>query len=349
LTKATITYSPHAEKVDWLYGRFRALDANLAALYREVFAMAVRGEPIFPDSDVIDESSMHLKRVPGGWTIASRSALKHILSNPMYAGHLVYNERIVKRNAHDVIVDADNWQYAFDHLADVDLDGMSIEHDKKTVRYAQQGSTNTALLAGTRDNGRLVIDGVHGSHVYVNIALDVYALRKVDGKSVTGYVASIATSELDSIVVERVLYWCQETERECEYRECEQAPHLAMGTVEQMTQPVTTVGEDVLEQARQELARVKRALKVGQDVMSDETLRVHLTKEANLLTRIAKLEQAQNDGDRRARQQKQAKDDIDHACDKWGGWTVDERRQFLRLVALPHGRILLCEERMPHE
>jgi hypothetical protein len=105
-----------------------------------------------------------------------------------------------------------------------------------------------------------------------------------------------------------------------------------MGTVEQMTQPVTTVGEDVLEQARQELARVKRALKVGQDVMSDETLRAHLTKEANLLTRIAKLEQAQNDGDRRARQQKQAKDDIDHACDKWGGWTVDERRQFLRLV-----------------
>jgi hypothetical protein len=45
--------SPHAEKVDWLYGRFRALDANLAALYREVFSMAARGEPIFPDSDVI--------------------------------------------------------------------------------------------------------------------------------------------------------------------------------------------------------------------------------------------------------------------------------------------------------
>ena len=39
--------SPHAERVDWLYGRFRALDANLGALLREVIDMARRGEPLF--------------------------------------------------------------------------------------------------------------------------------------------------------------------------------------------------------------------------------------------------------------------------------------------------------------
>ena len=37
--------SPHAERVDWLYARFRALDANLGALLREVIDMAKRGEP----------------------------------------------------------------------------------------------------------------------------------------------------------------------------------------------------------------------------------------------------------------------------------------------------------------
>ncbi len=250
----------------------------------------------------------------------------------MYAGHLVYNERVVKRNAHDAIVDADNWQYAFNILSDVDLDGTPIEHGEKTVRYTQNGSTNTALMAGTRDNGKLVIDGVQGSHVYVNTALNVYALRKVDGKSVTGYVASIATNELDSIVFERVLYWCQETERECEYIECEQAPHLAMGTVEQMTQPVSTVEDDVLEQARQELAKVERALRTSQHVMDDTTLTQHFAKKASLLKRIDKLEQAEKDAERQARKLEQAKDDIDHACDKGGKWTVDERRQFIRLV-----------------
>jgi hypothetical protein len=130
-------------------------------------------------------------------------------SNPMYAGHLVFNERVVKRNAHPAIVYADNWQYAFDHLSDVDLDGNPMEWPNRVVRYAQKGSTNMALLAGTRDNGKLVIDGVNGSHVYVNIVLAAYALRKkelllspatgsaiITGKVLAGFITTVSLGAL---------------------------------------------------------------------------------------------------------------------------------------------------------
>ena len=132
-SRDSLTPSPHAERVDWLYGRFRAHDANLGALLREVIGMARRGEPLFPDVGGWIPDRIFLKRVHGGWTVSTRFGLKYILTNPMYQGHLVWNGSIVKMNAHAPIVDADNWQYAFDHLADVDLEGNEIERDKRAV------------------------------------------------------------------------------------------------------------------------------------------------------------------------------------------------------------------------
>ena len=64
--------SPHADRVDWLYGRFRALDANLGALLREVIDMARRGEPLFPDVEGWTPERIQLKRVVGGWTVSTR-------------------------------------------------------------------------------------------------------------------------------------------------------------------------------------------------------------------------------------------------------------------------------------
>ena len=75
--------------------------------------MARRGEPLFPDVEGWTPDTHILKAcVTGGWTVSTRFGLKYILTNPMYAGHLVFNGSIVKYNAHPAIVDADNWQYA---------------------------------------------------------------------------------------------------------------------------------------------------------------------------------------------------------------------------------------------
>jgi ABC-type multidrug transport system permease subunit len=78
-----------------------------------------------------------------------------------------------------------------------------------------------ALLAGTRDNGKLVIDGVNGSHVYVNIVLAAYALRKkelllspatgsaiITGKVLAGFITTVTLGVL-VLCLGYVLGWTQ--------------------------------------------------------------------------------------------------------------------------------------------
>ena len=237
-SRDSLTSSPHAERVDWLYGRFRAHDANLGALLREVIGMARRGEPLFPDVGGWIPDRIFLKRVHGGWRVSTRLGLKYILTNPMYQGHLVWNGSIVKMNAHAPIVDADNWQYAFVHLADVDLDGNEIEHTDRAVRYTQRTSVDSgALLAGTRDSGKLVIDSVNGAHVYVHLTTKSYQIKQWNGLTVSGYETSIAIKELDRILEARLLHWLNASERAVQHTDYDQSPYQVMDKVKQTVQP----------------------------------------------------------------------------------------------------------------
>ncbi|HEX6478729.1 MAG TPA: recombinase family protein [Ktedonobacteraceae bacterium] len=325
--------SPHADRVNYLYTRYRSLGANLATLYREVVSMAASGTPIFPDNPMIDEGTIRLTRVEGGWTVASRTALKYILTNPMYAGHLVFNGRVVKRNAHPAIVDPDLWEYAFNKLATTDLDGNPIEHGEKSVRYAQKGSANTALLAGTRDNGKLVIDSTNGAHVYYNRTNDIYVIRKLDARSVNGYVTRIEAFDLDGLVANRVLFWCRTLEPDCTYLESEQCPEVAMDRVDAAVPPKGPTGiQSDLALTNQELARVTRALDTSQHVMDDATLTDHFASKARLIKRRAELEGLIANEDRMRQKLASARDDIESANVRWEKWTIDERRQFIRLV-----------------
>jgi hypothetical protein len=327
--------SPHAERVNWLYGRFRAHSANLASLLHEIINMARRGEPLFLDNESIDPKTVYLKRIAGGWTIATRSGLKHVLSNPMYAGHLVFNGRIVKRNAHAAIVDADNWQYAFEHLAEVDLDGNEFERTKRVVRYTQQDSTvNTALLFGIRHGGKPVIGGVNGAHVYVqNFQSGLrYVILNRQELSVSGFEASVGTKEADRIIEDRLLYWLRASERACVPVVCDHAPHVALGGIVEQVEPTKTTVQSDLDLTNQELARVERALRTSADMMDDTELRETYAKKTRLLKRRAELEHAQEQEECLAREREQARDDIQSAGDKWASWTLEKKRQFIRLV-----------------
>jgi Recombinase len=325
----------HHEQVERLYGRYRALSADLAKLHHEIVNMAKRGEPLFLPDPSIDESTIRLDRVYRdgdfvGWTIKSRSGLKHVLSNPMYAGHLVFNKRVVKYNAHMAIVDQDNWQYAFEHISKYDLDGNKFERPARIARYSQQKTRdNLALLAGTRDDGRPVIDGLNGSHVYVKLTTNVYILRDLHKYSVNGYEGSIMVTRLDRVVADRILFWLQKSrERQG------QTMFKATSKIEQATQPLTatsTIDSD-LAQTTIELARVERALRTSQDDMDDETLSEHFASKKRLIKRKAELEHAKENEARIARERAQAARDIDECIDKWLCWDLEKRRQFIHLV-----------------
>jgi hypothetical protein len=326
--------SVRAERVDWLYGRYRTLAANRAELFHEIINMAKRGEPLFLPHPSIDEKSMHCDRMERdgkliGWTIKSWCGLNHILSNPMYAGHLVFNHRVVKRNAHPAIVNLDNWEYAFWKESKYDLDGNLIERPKRTVRFTQKDSEpSTALLAGTRHDGRPVIDGVNGTHVYVRPANKTYSLFDYKGYSVYGFEGSIRYEKLDPIIAERNLYWLQVSRDKPG-----QTPYKATSAIEKAAQPlVANTLQSDLALTTKDLARVRRALETSADVMDDTTLRQHYEKEASLLKRQAELERAIADRERIAREQELGKRDIEQCVDKWPRWDLEKRREFIKLA-----------------
>jgi hypothetical protein len=350
--------SPHHECVDWLYARFRSLNASLSSLLRELVNMTRQGIALFPYDERIDPSTIHLDLLDpnddkSGWIIKSRHGLEYILTNPQYLGHLVWTQpgksSIVKRNAHQAIVNEENWHYAFEHLSDVDLDGNVIEHDRKTVRYTQRASVDSgALLTGTRDSGKLVIDGVNNAHVYHNVANKCYILRDLSVTDVYGFETSITTRELDDIVEARLLHWLGIADkRGSDWLSIQErvvddkwlvsspviggeSPIVAMDSIKQREQPKSTLA-DLLEETVQKLASVQRALRF-QDSMSDERLEETLKKESRLIRRRGELAQAIQQEQVLAKKREQARDDIDTAYAKWSKWTIEEKRSFIRLV-----------------
>ena len=330
--------SPHAGRVDWLYARFRAHNASLSGLLREVLDMARRGEPLFPDVAGIDY--LYLTRMLGGWTVTSRYGLRHILSNPVYAGHLVFNGRVVKRDAHPAIVDPVNWQYAFDHLADVDLDGQPLERPEKTTRYVQRGSRDSgALLAGTRHNGTPVIDGVDGAHVYVELPLNIYALKQLhrlkSSEPTTGYETSITTPELDHIFEKHLLKWLETAE----YLSClgstidelDISIHELAYDVD-ATEPTSKPPDDTLETLDSRIALLESDLHNFEHVM-DATDRGYAYEQLSRLRKRRKdWLQAQQQQERIQAEIKQASSDVCLACSQWHSWDLERKRHLIRLV-----------------
>ena len=339
--------SVHRYRVNDLYKRYHDLNADLNALYREIVNMAARGEPLFYPDPSINESTIQAGKMLDsngkliGWTIKSRAALKHLLSNPMYAGHLYWNGKITKYNAHEAIVDPDLWQYAFGNISKFDQDGNPIERPiiairrnnakvTRTARYTQKNSQeNTALLAGTRDNGLPVIDGVGGSHVYVQPANSgttiVYTLRNLHKHTTDGYETSIAASILDRIIAERILLFV--------FSQAGKQRGNIASQVEQPQTPLSTTNaiDGDLALTIKDLAQVQRVLK-RTDLLSDERLTDSLASEKRLIKRKAELENAKTNAERIARQRVQAKKDLGSVHDKWAGWDLEKKRSFVRMV-----------------
>jgi len=347
--RSELVPSPHASRVDWLYARFRAHEASLNGLLREVLDMMRRGEVLFPVCDEVDPKSMFLTPVEQdgnllGWTVTSRFGLKHILTNPAYIGHLVFNGRIVKRNAHETIVDAANWQYAFDHLASVDLDGQLVERSKKTVRYTQQTSTdNGALLSGTRHNGTAVIDGLNDLHVFVrNTPIPTYTLEKW---SVGGYETSIRTTELDAIFEAHLLDWLGTSEVLASLQTKAWVIGFTSGNVVEIPPPKvhemaygvnatkqTAKPDDTMTTLNEDIAETERNIQIGGKYMEDNELEAAYAKLARLRKRRTAIEQARNQQAAIEAEIRQAASDVCLACNQWHGWDIARKRGLIRLV-----------------
>ena len=344
-SKVNLTPSPHAGGVAWMYKRFAELEASRNGLLREIGAMAQQGKPLFPVHPDIDPKTIFLSQVFNsdgvliGWTVNSRAGLTDILTNPAYLGHLVFNGVIVKHNAHPAIVNVDLWQYAFDRLSTTDLDHRPIDRPTKTVRYSYPESKQTALLAGTRYDGRPVIDGVSGAHVYVQLPENSYVLRGPRGGTVTGgYETSIRVSELDSLIETELMGMLRASEFAVSHPELRtnfdltHDWHTEMADFDSATRGATTVPDDTLTTIEAEIALIQQDLKFASGMMDANTRTGLYERLARLSQRRDKVQRAQEDRARLHRRLEQASRDVKTARDRWGSWDLARRRSFIHLI-----------------
>jgi DNA invertase Pin-like site-specific DNA recombinase len=314
----------HAPQVNWLYKRFRELNACLSDLLRELIGMKDRGIPLFPLVDGIDEKTIQATRVEVGgklvgWTIASRSGLISALSNPQYQGHMVFEGRVVKRDAFPAIVDEYAWWWCFEHLAQFNLDGQPFERGPKTVRYSYPESKLTALMGGVRHDGRPVIDGVSGAHVYCTLVTgdkQFYTLVHNNGR-VNAFETGVSVPELDRILEANML-------------ECLLVEDIIRNIPE--ATPKVTQEDTTLATINAEIARKERAIRVASDTMDDNELRETYASLARLRTRRDEEEQAQQHKARTQAELEQAREDCRTAHCQWGSWDLARRRRLIHLI-----------------
>ncbi len=317
--------SLHADRVNWLFQRYHTLNADLAALYHEI-----ADRVIFPDMPGINPKSIHLKRLDGGWTVSSRRGLRYLLSNPAYAGHLVFNGRIVKRDAHPAIVNPRDWAFAFQNLAEVDLNGDPIERPERTVRYNQTGNTNMALLSGVRHDGSVVLQGVGNMQAYYYQPTSTwtngaYVLKELSTLDYESYGTAIDAVDLDYLFTARLL------ERLHEVDQCSSNMHTLVEEVDQTEQQPSKLQSD-LDDVVSEIARIERALRVASKRMDDETLEQNYATLASMKQRKARLETAIEQEGQLREKMEQAKRDIPTAARKWEKWPLERRRTFVHLA-----------------
>jgi hypothetical protein len=126
-----IPYPPHAEIKRNLYERYRELGDNMGKLYREL-----RAKPfVFPDfpEDFPPRHAhaVNLLKVPGGWTIGSRSGFTRMMCDTVNIGWMRHGKDVVRDEAgnpkvcHEPIVPEDLFWYVFkshsSHLPDGSL------------------------------------------------------------------------------------------------------------------------------------------------------------------------------------------------------------------------------------
>lgn len=185
-------YEPHAKLIRWLFKRYQELGGNLGKLGRELAATGFQF-PAFTGVETIPHVA--LKWNGQGYPLQSRGGIISILTNPAYIGWYVFSGVVVSKQAHDAIVDMDDFMYAYSRLSAYTLTGEENEDKPKIDR--RYGVACDALLENILESD--------GKPVYVMAHTQAYsASTSNNGWHTTELVVSVA--RVDSAVEQALDY-----------------------------------------------------------------------------------------------------------------------------------------------
>lgn len=347
-------WSPNVAK---LFTRFHEL-GNFSDWYREIYSTLLF--PDLPDDIKARIGKIHLTQVTGGYTIKGRDGCLKFLTNPVYIGHTLFNGYLI-RDTHPAIVSEEDFFFAFNMLSNTDLNGNSIEHPEKVVRYQQYTGKepSIALLSGTRPTGKTVLTSPDRNVYVMNCTArgieERYTARNFKGFHSDEF--AIRVSDIDALVTERLMRHLDPTFEPMETLEQSFAETkntldemaifetLPLGSpVETMQDTFQTVDtqeptkltttDNIRAELQRGIARLQREYDVTFDIMTDKELRDNREAKARLLKRLDTLNKkqahvAQEEVDRQEAMSMLASGTVK---ERWGKWNIEKRRRFIRLV-----------------
>ena len=200
--KYFIVYPPHAEKILFIYKRYRELNGNLPRLGRELQAQGFT----FPAFDLELLRSLGVERAPyvtlkyknGGYLCHTREALISILTNTAYIGWLVYGNVVFSTEAHEAIVSRDDFDYAFSRLSSTNLDGTENENKPKHVRSrytSAQGLVETLLTCNGHPcyamNGTYMVRELKGKWNSTTLSVPITTIDTAVATAILGVLSAL--------------------------------------------------------------------------------------------------------------------------------------------------------------
>jgi Resolvase, N terminal domain/Recombinase len=333
-------YTPQAEKIEYLFKRFRELDGRFNLLWREIGPQRDFFPP-YPDNAV--GVKKYMQGTPFG---ISRGGLINILTNPAYIGWWYFREKgknaILKKDNHDAIVAEDDFWFAFNRLSKTTITGEVNEQREllPRVRFDRVGTIPAAAL----------LDGIvtcsdHTRHVYV-----FQRAEKPDGAQYAiigrGYEtagenddAYLLVSELDTIFETKLVHRLKVLDAIEAIRQ-KAAPGTSKAAsiykyLQEVQQKVSEANAGVdsqIEEYRSEADNLDRVLRLGAKQLDDATIIRYTLRLAHLNTTLTVLEAKNAKNQKQKENLSKAANLLVLASEGYEKMLFEDRHDLVRLV-----------------
>ncbi len=318
-----LIYEPWAERIRWMYGRFKELD-DVYKLGREIEAMPY----LFPDPSADDfltyTFKIHMAKVPGGFKPSCIETIKYMLSNLSYAGAVIYKGAIISWDSSRAIVDKELALWAYHKITGRDIEGNLLEGVER--RSLRSDSAQAVLKYILRDPAGPLYVTRPEQPEYVRQSL--IKDREPNSKFLRDVTFAIRAHLIDDIFLDRIKALAIADQ------------HIAQ-TIEQSIQSLEEEHVEEIVSIDDQLVQVRLEITKTLAFLHDEILTLTPKEKAMYNKTLAGLrdrEQALVEAQEQA-QQTDLKKDYEELADlladipgKLGGSTMERKQKLARLV-----------------
>ncbi|HLG61406.1 MAG TPA: recombinase family protein [Ktedonosporobacter sp.] len=316
-------YEPHAERVRYLFKRFRELGGNVQALGRELIRTNFRF-PLFVGIDHVPHVAP--RKLEDGYSLVNRSGLITLLTNYAYIGWYVRNGVIVSKDNHTAIVSEEDFWYAHNRLSKYMPDGEQNENRPRATRYSKDGTEPVeALLQGV-----LRLDN---TGAYTCSSTQKYIVRSTQSSYDKVDELAIGIKTLDTIFVEALLSVVA-ARREQEEKDGKIGEGIYARLKELQAEKDVEVSsiDSQLEQAEKLIKKHERLKAVAEEEDNIEEYRVQVRKLKQLNETYKALEAKSKEAATDKEDVEECETLIECVMNDWKGMKLARKLRFVNLV-----------------